>query len=401
MNKKWRHPAILLLSVGVANVGDFIYLVAINLLIYQLTGSATAVALMWLIGPLTNLFAKFWTGSFIDYRNKRRIIIATYLIRAFSIVLLAFSESLILIFSVLIVISVAKAFFNPASMTYITMLIPKELRKRFNSIRAFATSGAFIIGPAIGGALITVTSVSTTLWINGLFFILSAGLLLFLPNDPVEKSTIPKLTLAQVKSDFSIVLRFMQKHRYVTFIYTGFIVVMIFTFAMDVQEVVFTQQIVGLTELEYTLLVSITGIGSVVGALLLSLFANKLSIRAMVVTGLISMSVGYVIYAFSWSFASIVVGFVIIGFFNVYLNAGITTFYQNNVQVEMMGRVTSIYDLVQSVLQIIAILAVGLLADLLSLRGTIVTLSLTMLVMALFYARMVLMNEKKRYYQDG
>ncbi len=286
-------------------------------------------------------------------------------------------------------------------MTYITMLIPKELRKRFNSIRAFATSGAFIIGPAIGGALITVTSVSTTLWINGLFFILSAGLLLFLPNDPVEKSTIPKLTLAQVKSDFSIVLRFMQKHRYVTFIYTGFIVVMIFTFAMDVQEVVFTQQVVGLTELEYTLLVSITGIGSVVGALLLSLLANKLSIRAMVVTGLISMSVGYVIYAFSWSFASIVVGFVIIGFFNVYLNAGITTFYQNNVQVEMMGRVTSIYDLVQSVLQIIAILAVGLLADLISLRGTIVTLSLTMLVMALFYARMVLMNEKKRYYQDG
>lgn len=187
----------------------------------------------------------------------------------------------------------------------------------------------------------------------------------------------------------------MQKHRYVTFIYTGFIVVMIFTFAMDVQEVVFTQQVVGLTELEYTLLVSITGIGSVVGALLLSLLANKLSIRAMVVTGLISMSVGYVIYAFSWSFASIVVGFVIIGFFNVYLNAGITTFYQNNVQVEMMGRVTSIYDLVQSVLQIIAILAVGLLADLISLRGTIVTLSLTMLVMALFYARMVLMNEKK------
>ncbi len=111
MNKKWRHPAILLLSVGVANVGDFIYLVAINLLIYQLTGSATAVALMWLIGPLTNLFAKFWTGSFIDYRSKRRIIIATYLIRAFSIVLLAFSESLILIYSVLVVISVAKAFF--------------------------------------------------------------------------------------------------------------------------------------------------------------------------------------------------------------------------------------------------------------------------------------------------
>lgn len=401
MNSKWRHPSLLLLSVGIANVGDFIYLVAINILIYQLTESATAVAFMWLIGPLTNIFAKFWTGSFIDFRSKRKIIIVTYLIRSLAIIFIAFSNSLLLIYSVLVVISVAKAFFNPASMTYITMIIPKELRKRFNAIRSLATSGAFIIGPAIGGGLITLTSVSTTLWINSLFFMLSAFLLIFLPNDPVERSSIPKLTLNQVKADFSIVLRLMKEQSYITFIYTGFIVVTIFTFAMDAQEVVFTQQVIGLTEMEYTLLISITGIGSIIGALLLSLLANKLSIRTLIVSGLVMMSIGYVIYSFSWSFVSIVVGFVILGFFNVYLNAGITTFYQNNIQVELMGRVTSIYDLIQSILQVIVILAVGLVADLISLRGTIITLSLIMLVMTVFYSRMVFKRDKKGYYEEA
>lgn len=401
MYHKWRHPSLLLLSVGIANVGDFIYLVAINIFIFQLTGSATAVALMWLISPLVNIFTKFWTGSFIDFRSKRKIVMLTYVIRGLSIFVLALSHHIILIYSVLIIMSIAKSFFSPASMTYITMTIPKELRKQFNSIRSFATSGAAIIGPAIGGGLITITSTSTVLWINGLFFFISAGLLLFLPNDPVKDSTVPKLTLKQVKMDFSIVLQFMKEQRYITFVYTGFILLMIFTFAMDTQEVVFVQEVIGLSEIDYTLLVSITGIGSLIGAFLLTIVSKRLSIRMMIVIGLTMTSLGYVLYAFSWSFASIVSGFILIGFFIIYLNAGVITFYQNNVQVEMMGRVTSIYDFIQSVLQIISILAVGLLADFLSLRGTIIALALTMITVTIIYASIIYKKGYEELYMES
>ncbi|MGN7312862.1 MFS transporter [Alkalicoccobacillus gibsonii] len=401
MYHKWRHPSLLLLSVGIANVGDFIYLVAINIFIFQLTGSATAVALMWLISPLVNIFTKFWTGSFIDFRSKRKIVMLTYVIRGLSIFVLALSHHIILIYSVLIIMSIAKSFFSPASMTYITMTIPKELRKQFNSIRSFATSGAAIIGPAIGGGLITITSTSTVLWINGLFFFISAGLLLFLPNDPVKGSTVPKLTLKQVKMDFSIVLQFMKEQRYITFVYTGFILLMIFTFAMDTQEVVFVQEVIGLSEIDYTLLVSITGIGSLIGAFLLTIVSKRLSIRMMIVIGLTMTSLGYVLYAFSWSFASIVSGFILIGFFIIYLNAGVITFYQNNVQVEMMGRVTSIYDFIQSVLQIISILAVGLLADFLSLRGTIIALALTMITVTIIYASIIYKKGYEELYMES
>lgn len=401
MYHKWRHPSLLLLSVGIANVGDFIYLVAINIFIFQLTGSATAVALMWLISPLVNIFTKFWTGSFIDFRSKRKIVMLTYVIRGLSIFVLALSHHIILIYSVLIIMSIAKSFFSPASMTYITMTIPKELRKQFNSIRSFATSGAAIIGPAIGGGLITITSTSTVLWLNGLFFFISAGLLLFLPNDPVKGSTVPKLTLKQVKMDFSIVLQFMKEQRYITFVYTGFILLMIFTFAMDTQEVVFVQEVIWLSEIDYTLLVSITGIGSLIGAFLLTIVSKRLSFRMMIVIGLTMTSLGYVLYAFSWSFASIVSGFILIGFFIIYLNAGVITFYQNNVQVEMMGRVTSIYDFIQSVLQIISILAVGLLADFLSLRGTIIALALTMITVTIIYASIIYKKGYEELYMES
>src|SRR5690625_6720823 len=97
-------------------------------------------------------------------------------------------------------------------------------------------------------------------------------------------------------SVFMIFWELMILNKYVSFIYLGFILIMIFSFAMDAQEVVFTQQVVGLTEFDYSLLISITGIGSVVGAILLSIYSNKLSLRYMISAGLSMVTVGYVIY---------------------------------------------------------------------------------------------------------
>ncbi|MFD1848891.1 MFS transporter [Oceanobacillus bengalensis] len=404
MNKnanQWRDPTILLFSIGISSIGDFIYLVAINIIVYQLTGSAAAVAALWIIGPLTNIVTKFWTGSYIDYRSKRKVMMITYIVRAMFICLIPFAPNMITIYGILVILSVANSFFNPSSMTYVTMLVPKGKRKRFNSIRSFASSGAFIIGPAIGGTLILLTSVEATLWLNALFFVIPAILLLFLPEkENIEKGTLPTLTFSQVVRDFSVVQKFMSNNKYVSYIYFVFILILIFSFAMDAQEVVFTQQVVGLSEMEYSLLISITGIGSVVGATLLSVFANKFSIRYMIAIGLMMMTIGYVIYAFSWSFASIVVGFVILGFFNVLLNAGMMTFYQNNVPVEIMGRVTSIYQLIQSTIQVAFILAIGVVADIVSLRLTIATLALVMLLSSFIFSFFVLKPNKKLYYHE-
>lgn len=404
MGKKrngWKAPILLLISIGISSIGNFIYLVAINIIVYRLTGSAAAVAGLWIVGPLTNIFTKFWTGSFIDYRSKRQVMVTTYLIRALFIGFIPFAPNIAVIYAILIILNAANAFFTPASVTYMTMLVPKEKRKWFNAFRSFADSGAFIVGPAVGGALMIWTSVEIVLWINVLFFIIPALLFLFLPEmETIEKERIPKLTISQVLYDFTIVIKFMSDSRYVSSIYIAYILLIIFTFAMDAQEVVFTQQVVGLTELEYSLLISITGIGSVAGAALLSIVSNRIPLKKMFAAGLIMMTVGYVIYAFSWSFASVAAGFIILGFFHVFFNAGMMTFYQNNIPTEIMGRVTSIYQFIQSALQILFVLAVGIMADYFSLRITIVTLALVMLFLSIVFAASVMRRDKEIYFKE-
>lgn len=404
MNNKlisWKNPSVLLLSLGIAGIGDFIYLVAINIIVYQMTGSAAAVAGLWIVGPIVNILTKFWTGSFIDYRSKKAVITSTYLLRAGFIALIPLAPNVFVIYILLVFLSIAKSFFGPSSVTYITMLVPKQKRKRFNSIRSFTSSGAFIIGPSIGGVLILSSSIEVTLWINALFFVLAALLVMKLPKvEDIDPASIPALTVSQIISDFKVVGDFITRNKYITFVYLGFTSVLIFSFAMDAQEVVFTQQVIGLSELDYSLLISITGIGSVSGGILLSIFSSKISLKSMMVYGLLMTTIGYVIYALSWSFLSVMAGFLILGFFIVFMNAGLATFYQNNIPVALMGRITSIFQLFQSVLQIVFLLAVGVFADLISLRVTIVALALVMCAGAVVLAFFVKSRENSKYFEE-
>lgn len=393
---------ILLTSTGLAGMGNFIYLVAINLLVYQMTGSAAYVAGLWIIGPTINVLTKFWTGSFIDYRSKRKIMMVTYVTRAILIFLIPFLPNIFMVYLVLILLSIANSFFVPSSITYTTKLVPIEIRKRYNSIQSLTTSGAFIVGPAIAGTLILLRGIDFTLTINAFLFIGSALLLFFLPEtDQEDPASAPRLTFSQIRSDWYVVLEFFKKQKYVAFIYSMYLTTTIFSFAMDAQEVVFAQRVVGLSELEYSLLISITGIGAIVGAFLVTMFAQKLSLRVMISLGMLMETVGYLCYAFSWSFLSITIGFTVLGLFNAFINAGITTFYQNNVPTDIMGRVTSVFQLFQSLLQIIFVLLVGTIAEIIPLRITIISLSLGMLVVALITMANIGKKSKTEFFSES
>src|SRR5699024_10737765 len=126
---KWKMPLLLLSGVGISRLGDFIYLIAINVLILKLTNSPAAVAGLWIMGPLAALLTKFWAGTLIDRLDQKKMMIYTVLFRACIMAIIPLVSSIPVIYGCLFLLSVAKAFFDPASVTYITKLIPKEDRR--------------------------------------------------------------------------------------------------------------------------------------------------------------------------------------------------------------------------------------------------------------------------------
>lgn len=399
-NKK--NSILLLLGIGTSTLGGFIYLVAINILVIKLTGSPAAVAGLWIMGPIASILTKFWSGSLVDRMNNRRLMIITDMIRAILVIIIPFLTSIWLIYVCLFFLSVARAFFEPTSMTYITSLVPQEQRKQFNSFRSLITSGAFLVGPAIAGVLLIFTSAQVAIWISAISFLISALVLYLLPDlgrqEQSEQSQT--LSLKVLMNDWGHVLQFSRKNNYIVRVY--FLVQLFFVMAlgMDAQEVVFTQKVLGLSEADYGFLISITGIGALIGAATVSLFAKKLSLRVLMGIGFLIVALGYMMYAFSFSFTSVAMGFIILGYSYAFANTGFMTFYQNNVPIPMMGRILSVFGTFQSLFQIVFIMLIGFTGEIIPLRYSIVGASLLVLFVSILLIRMIYHPSRKIYFNE-
>ncbi len=347
------------------------------------------------------MLTKFWSGSMIDRLNIRRIMIGTDIIRAILVAIIPFFSSIWLIYGCLFCLSISKAFFEPAAITYITNVVPENGRKRFNSFRSLITSSAFLIGPAISGALLLITTVHISIWINAFSFVVSAIMLYFLPNVNTEAdATGDRFSLKILRSDWKEVFKFSQNNLFIVKVYFLAQFFMIVALGMDTQEIVFTQKVLNLSETDYGLLISLTGVGSILGAATVSFVAEKLSIRALMSSGYFLVSVGYLVYAFSFSFWTVAFGFMVLGFFNSFSGTGFMTFYQNNVPVKMMGRISSIYGIFQSLLQVIFILLIGFTGDIIPVRYSIIAASTLLLVLSIWQIKLVLMPSKSGYFEE-
>ena len=69
---KWKNPILLLSGIGISYLGSWIYLIAINLSVLQMTGSAAAVAGLNINRPIDVWITNTWSGSVIDRVHKRQ-----------------------------------------------------------------------------------------------------------------------------------------------------------------------------------------------------------------------------------------------------------------------------------------------------------------------------------------
>ncbi|MBG9585942.1 MFS transporter [Cytobacillus firmus] len=400
----WKYPFILLLGIGVSNIGEWIYFISLNLIVLDMTGSLLAVSGLYIIKPLATLCTNFWAGSMIDRLNKRKLMVFLDIFRAIFIAILPFFSSIALIYFIVFIINMASSMFGPTSMTYITKLIPKEQRKQFNSLHSLATSGAFLIGPAVAGLLFLIGSPISAIYINAVALFISGIITLVMPD--IEKQTIisstsNRLSMNLLKKDWFVVAEFSRRNSYIMMIYFMFNCVMvIMASAVDSLEAAFAKEVLFLSDSEYGFLVTIAGAGIAVGALINSLIVKRVETSVLIGLGSVLVSAGYIIYAFSGSFFVAAIGFFILAFFIAYANTGFLTFYQNNIPVDVMGRIGSVYSLIQAILVITVTSIMGIMAQITSIQIVVSVGVLIMMILSITLCIFSLLPSKSQLYQS-
>ncbi|PEQ31008.1 MULTISPECIES: MFS transporter [Bacillus] len=399
--KDWKYPLLLLSGVGIANLGAWIYLIALNVLVYNMGGSALAVATLYVIKPLAILFTNAWSGSMIDRLNKRKLMIHLDIYRVLFIAILPLLPSLWIVYVFVFFISMASAIYEPTAMTYMTKLIPVEQRQRFNSLRSLIGSGASLIGPAVAGGLLIAGTPEFAIYMNAIAFLLSGLITLLLPNlDKKEASdtTSNTLSLTVLKKDWNTVINFSRKHVYVVCVYFLFQSMFVLATATDSLELSFAKEVLLLTDSEYGFLVSIAGAGFILGAITNTILSKKLAPSFLIGIGSLFIAIGYLIYAFSNIFLIAAIGFFILSFSMAYANTGFYTFYQNNVPVHIMGRIGSIYGLVIALVTIFITILSGVATQFISIQLVVIVGSLIMLFITIVLCVFTLFPSQSKLY---
>nr|WP_285850620.1 MFS transporter [Niallia circulans] len=372
--KSWKYPSILLSSIGVSSIGEWVYFIALNLIVLDRMG-VLAVSGLYILRALSAFFTNFWSGSLIDRLNKKHLMVLLNIFQAVFIALLPSLASLSAIYTLVFFINVASSMYEQTSVPYITKLIPPDQRKRFNSLRSLIDSGAFVIGPAIAGMLFMIGTPNFAIYSNAIALFISALITLIMPN--IEKNDFietedKKKTLKILKQDWRLVVDFSRNHLYIIIIYLLFSTVMVLATAVDSLEAAFSREVLLLSDRDYGFLVSIAGAGIIVGALVNIIIVKKVATSWLIGLGSLMVSIGYLIYAFSANFLIAAIGFFILSFSMAFLNTGFNTFYQNNIPVHIMGRIGSVYRCIEAFFIIISTILFGIMAEMISIKSVII-----------------------------
>jgi MFS family permease len=179
--------ARLMVGEFVSSVGDWLYLVAMLIVVYEQSHDPLALGLVGAARIAPYLILSVPAGILADRFDRRLILLATDVSRgALQIVLAALvltGAPVLSIVAVAIVASCISTFFGPAIGAYLPSLVDDEADLGpANSVWATLDNLAYFIGPAIAGIVIAAGGLTVAFLLNAATFAFVAVMLATLPS---------------------------------------------------------------------------------------------------------------------------------------------------------------------------------------------------------------------------
>jgi MFS family permease len=165
----------------VSNLGNGIVSVALAFAVLDLTHSATDLGIVLAAGTLAQVLVMLIGGVVADRMSRRTVMMAADVGRfgsqlAIGLLLLSGHASVAEIAVSQVLLGIGSSFFIPASSGLIGTVAGDHAQEA-NALRSMASSGAGLLGPAMGGVLVVAVGPSWAMIFDGVTYLLSALLL--------------------------------------------------------------------------------------------------------------------------------------------------------------------------------------------------------------------------------
>jgi MFS family permease len=176
----------LLIGEFISGIGDWLYIVAIFVVIYRESGDPALVGLFGAVRVIPYILLSVPAGMVADRFERRLVLLVSDIWRGLVMVVLtvlvASNAPVLPIAALAILATCGSAFFYPAMGAYLPSLVTDERQLGpANSAWASLQNISFIFGPAIGGVLLALGGVTLAFVLNALTFVVIAVILWTLP----------------------------------------------------------------------------------------------------------------------------------------------------------------------------------------------------------------------------
>jgi MFS family permease len=287
--------------------GTYVAAIALTVDIYDRTGSGSWVAALLVVEFLPIIVIGLTLGPLVDRLSRRGLMIVSDLVRLAVFCALPFAPGPWAIVALAAVAGVATGFFRPAVYAGLPNLVPDEDLPMANSLLQTVENLAWMIGPVIGGVLLTVSGPDLAYWLNAATFALSIALLLRIP--PARLRSQQPLTKGHW-SDLAEGFALVRHSRSLLTVLVVWNVVLLGNAAVNVAEVFLAKVALDSGDVGFGVLVGATGLGLTIGSLLASAALDRYGLRRLYAGSIAVMGLGFAAAAVSptvWVAAAFVV----------------------------------------------------------------------------------------------
>ena len=282
--------AYLFLATAGSSFGTYLAAIALTVDVYDETESGVWVAALLIADFLPIVLIGLLLGPLVDRLSRRRLMIVSDLVRFGVFAALPFVNGPGAVVGLAAISGVATGFFLPAVYSGLPNLVPEDELTNANSLLQTVETLAWMIGPVLGGLMLTAWGTSVPYVVNAVTFLISAALVARIPEGKLRSKE--PLTRGHWR-DVADGLKLVVTARPLRTVLVVWNVVLIGAGAINVAEVIFAKDTLDAGNLGFGVLIAASGVGLAVGSFLAAPALGRVGLRRHYVGSIALMGVGW------------------------------------------------------------------------------------------------------------
>jgi MFS family permease len=377
---------LLLGGQGISAFGDALSLTALPLLVLALTGSGVAMGVVGVLNTIPDLVFGLLAGVVADRSDRRVMILGADLGRAILTALIPLSiylhgPTIVVILLIAAPMSMLRALFLAAYTAAMPSLVGRPLLGKATATLETVYSLSFVIGPSVAGLLAAGVGFGPTIAVDALSFLASSAAMALIRRPLQERQERPPL---DIRAEIREGIAYIAGHPTLRVAVSFWGLISVITAGLIPVLTYFVTLQLGLSAATFGLLLSVNGIGYLLGAIGMNQFRIRSAGRIMIVgtaveaVAMIAAVNGQVVVLFPAAF--------VVGAASAAVVITYVTLRSAAAPDELLGRVGSTARTLSIGLQPIGMITAGVLLDTVGGGATLLLMGSALLIATLGFS---------------